>query len=182
MTREDEGAGSIVMIAIAMLAAQFTFLFLCLTVLLFLEGVFFYSVPQAGAHALQRAPVVAAAISAVVTGAHFVRVHRTRRISAASLRSVHRVTLRSDRSDQALESIRSLPGVRGVTPYRPGTWDIDMGTGVRWFARVTVSVAAESITVETAPRHPLLFPGRPPRMQKITALISGIQSDLSPSD
>ncbi|GAA3835354.1 hypothetical protein GCM10022403_080130 [Streptomyces coacervatus] len=183
MTREDAGVRSMVMFGIAMLAAQFAFLFLCLTVLLFLEGVFYYPVPQAGAHALERAPIMAAVISAVITGAHFVRVHRTQRITAASLRSVHRVTFSSaeaaEQGDHALESIRSMPGVRGLTLYRSDSWEIDMGASVRWFARITVSVARESIVLEAAPRHPLLFPGSPPRMKKIASLISDIQSNLS---
>lgn len=174
------------MFGIAMLAAQFSFLFLCLTVLLFLEGVFFYSVPQAGAHALERAPIAAAVISAAVTGAHFVRVRRTQRITAASLRSVHRVTFSSAdaaaHGDHALESIRSVPGIRGLTPSHLDSWEIDMGASIRWFARITVSVARESIVLEAAPRHPLLFPGSPPQMKKIASLISDIQNNLSRRD
>ncbi|MET7694890.1 hypothetical protein ABZT06_44460 [Streptomyces sp. NPDC005483] len=168
---------------IAMLAAQFAFISLCLTVLLFLEGVSFYPVPQAGARALERAPIMAAAISAVITGAHFVRIHRTPPVTAASLRSVHRVTFNTlkatEHGDDALESIRSMAGVRGLTPYGLDSWEIDMGASVRWFARITVSIARESIVLETAPRHPLLFPGRLPRMKKIVSLTSSIQSNLS---
>ncbi|MFF3968009.1 hypothetical protein ACFYZI_41465 [Streptomyces griseorubiginosus] len=167
---------------IAMLAAQFAFISLCLTALLFLEGVSYYSVPQAGARALEDALIMALAISAVITGAHFVRLYRTRPITAASLWSVHRVTFDSidaaEHGDHALESIRSIPGVRGLKPYRLNSWEIDMGPSVRWFARVTVGMARETIVLEVAPRYPLLFPGTP-RIKKIDSLISEIQSYLS---
>ena len=171
-----------VMYGITMLAAQFVFLFLCLTVLLFLEGMAHYPVPQAGAHAVERAPIIATAIAIVITGAHFVRVLRTPPTTPASLRSVQRVTFHSDEaaedSEHVLESIRSMPGVRGLKPYRVNSWNIDMGPSVRWFARVTVSIGRETIVLETAPRHPLLFPGTP-RMKKIDSLISDIQSYFS---
>lgn len=186
VTKGDEGVRSMVMFGIAMLAAQFSFLFLWLTALLFLEGLFFGPASQAGVRALQKAPIAAAVISAAVTGAHFVRVHRTQRITAASLRSVHRVTFTPaeapEHGDHAVESVRSLPGVRGLTPSRPDSWEIDMGASTRWFSRITLSVGRESIVLEVAPRHPLLFPGSPPRMKKIASLVSGIRNALSRRD
>ncbi|MGW1562865.1 hypothetical protein ACWCQ1_41140 [Streptomyces sp. NPDC002144] len=183
MTREDEGERSAAMFAIAMLAAQFAFFFLCLAVLLFLEGVFFYPASQAGAHALERAPIGAAAIAAVITGAHLIRLRRTRGITAASLRSIHRLTFNSadatEHGDHAAEAIRSVPGVRELRPSGPDCWEVDLGARARWLARITVSFNREEITLEAAPRHPLLFPGNPLRMKKIAPLISSIQASMS---
>lgn len=168
---------------IVMLAAQFAFLFVLMTALLLPEGMFYYSVPEAALHAVERAPITAATTSIVLTGAHFVRVLRTPPITGASLRSVQRLTFdsagASEHSDHIFESIRCMPGVRGLRPHRSDSWEIDLGAWVRWFARVTISVTGESIVLETAPRHPLLFPGRVPRMQKIDSLIAGVQSTLS---
>ncbi|MHA6760530.1 hypothetical protein [Streptacidiphilus sp. PAMC 29251] len=161
-----------------MLLVQFLFCLALIAVLLFVEGLFFYPALRAGGHALERAPLGAAGIAMVVTGAHLVRVRRTRGPATAQLWSTQIMRFDPAATGSGVEAagfIRSLAPEFEVRKIREGVWGVDLGTVLRWLTRITVTINQESLLLEIAPRQPLLFPGKPLGSRKIASLVTSIQ-------
>ncbi|NEC88009.1 hypothetical protein [Streptomyces sp. SID12501] len=150
-------------IAARMLLAQAVVCYLAFLLLLFAEGMLHFGVRVALRHALERASIAGVVLATVVTLSQLKKAKSGSGISARSMLGIEHfdipLTMTGSASRGIQETLQSVPGVGNVIVLGDQSWDVVLKGPNRWFARVHVTVSDDRLVVETAPRHPFLFPG-----------------------